>query len=136
MDENKELTKISITKPSKTTVKVGENLDIAGMKVVATYSDGTTEDVTGKCKYYWDGKLVNTLNGQELTEGKHTIKAEYNGKEDSFEITVEKVATPSGEGKGSSQVIKNLIFTAAVHYERRCFLFCRFLPTRFSLRQC
>lgn len=92
------LTEIVITKPSKTTIKVGENLSVSDMKVTAKYSDGTTEDVTSYCKWYWDGKEVNTLNGQSLTQGKHTIKAVYEGKEDSFVITVE----PSTTGGGSS----------------------------------
>ncbi|MBQ6992674.1 MAG: bacterial Ig-like domain-containing protein [Clostridia bacterium] len=90
------LTEIVITKPSKTTVKVGENLDVSSMKVTAKYSDGSTKDVTSLCKWYWDGKEVSSLNGQSLTQGTHTVKAVYEGKEDSFTITVEASSTGSG----------------------------------------
>lgn len=90
------LTEIVITKPSKTTVKVGENLDVSSMKVTAKYSDGLTKDVTSLCKWYWDGKEVSSLNGQSLTQGTHTVKAVYEGKEDSFTITVEASSTGSG----------------------------------------
>lgn len=96
------LTEIVITKPSKTTIKVGENLSLSEMKVTAKYSDGTTEDVTSLCKWYWDGKEVSTLNGQSLTQGKHTVKAVYEGKEDSFTITVESSTTGGSSSGGST----------------------------------
>lgn len=93
------LTEIVITKPSKTTVKLGESLDISDMKVTAKYSDGTTKDVTSSCKWYWDEKEVTSLTGQSLTQGTHTVKAVYEGKEDSFTITVE-AASNGGSSSG------------------------------------
>lgn len=92
------LTEIIITPPSKTTIKLGENLDVSSMKVTAKYSDGSTKDITSSCKLYWDGKEVSTLNGQVLTEGTHTVKAVYEGKEASFTIKVEKASTTSNGG--------------------------------------
>ncbi len=91
--EEKTLTEIIITKPSKTTIKLGENLSLNEMKVTAKYSDGTTKDITSECTWYWDGERVSTLNGQSLTQGTHTVKAEYQGKSDSFTITVEASST-------------------------------------------
>lgn len=41
------LSSISITtKPTKTTYGIGDTFDTSGMVVTATYSDGTTKDVT------------------------------------------------------------------------------------------
>ena len=42
------LTSIEVTPPSKTEYQTGEELDLAGMKVMAVYSDGTRKDVTGE----------------------------------------------------------------------------------------
>ena len=72
------------------------------MKVTAKYSDGKTKDVTSSCKWYWDGKEVSSLNGQSLTQGQHTVKAVYEGKEDSFTITVESSTTGGSSSGGSS----------------------------------
>ena len=110
------LTEIVITKPSKTTVKVGENLDVSSMKVTAKYSDGSTKDVTSLCKWYWDGKEVSSLNGQSLTQGTHTVKAVYEGKEDSFTITVEASSTgssTSGSTTGGDNTTANKVIDKA-----------------------
>ena len=95
------LTEIVITPPSITTVKYGEDLSLVEMKVTAKYSDGSTKDVTGECTWFWDGKQVSTLDKIELKVGKHTVKAVYQGKEDSFEITVES-STTGGSSTGGS----------------------------------
>lgn len=95
------LTEIVLTPPSVTTVKAGVNLDVSGMKVTAKFSDGSTKDVTSECTWFWDGKQVSSIDGQKLTVGKHTVKAVYQGKEDSFEITVEP-STTGGTSTGGS----------------------------------
>lgn len=41
-----ELSSISVTPPTKTEYNVGDSLDTTGMVVTATYSDGSTKDVT------------------------------------------------------------------------------------------
>ena len=46
----KTLTKIELTTaPTKTAYEIGETIDTTGMKVTATFSDGTTADVTADC---------------------------------------------------------------------------------------
>ena len=46
----KTLTKIELTTaPTKTAYEIGETIDTTGMKVTATFSDGSTADVTSEC---------------------------------------------------------------------------------------
>ena len=42
------LSSIKVTPPTKLSYKTGEDLDTAGMKVTAVYSDSSEQDVTGK----------------------------------------------------------------------------------------
>ena len=79
----KTLSSLSVTtKPAKTTYTVGETLDTSGMVVRATYSDGSTANVTGyTCS-------PTTLN----KEGSQTITVSYTEggvtKTTSFTVTV------------------------------------------------
>ena len=44
------VTELSVTPPSKTNYRYGENIDYTGLVVTATYRDGTTADVTEDCE--------------------------------------------------------------------------------------
>ena len=45
-------TQLSVTTPpTKTSYKAGESIDLTGMVVMATYSDGSTADVTSECSF-------------------------------------------------------------------------------------
>ena len=81
----KTLTGIAITKaPTKTTYTEGENFDKAGMKVTATYSDGSSKEITA----------YTVTDGENLTVGKTNVTISYteNGvtKTTAQEITITK----------------------------------------------
>ena len=61
------LVSIEVTPPTKTTYKVGEQLDLAGFKVIAHYSDNSTKDVTASV----------TINVDTSKEGAISIFVAY-----------------------------------------------------------
>ena len=64
----KALTGITITKaPTNTTYIAGQNFDTTGMKVTATYNDGTTKEVTN----------YTVPDGNNLTVGKTSVTINY-----------------------------------------------------------
>lgn len=74
-------------KLSASSIEVGETTEV---KVTATYSDGTTKDVTTEATLSCDGTAA-TLSGQIIngvSAGKAVIKAEFNGKTASTSVTV------------------------------------------------
>lgn len=88
----KELSNIAITtKPSKTSYTEGESFNTAGMVVTATYSDGTSSEVTGYT-YTPNGKLKTTDTKITIsyTEGNVTKTVEQ-------AIKVTKVTTSTTE---------------------------------------
>ncbi len=81
------LESISIkTNPSKTTYYVGDKLDQTGLVLTATYSNGTTENITSgfTCS-------PATLS----TAGTRTITVSYQGKTTTFTLTVQEVVLTS-----------------------------------------
>ena len=69
------------TLPTKTTYITGEAFDPAGMVVTAYYSDGSSATVIGY-----------TLEGfSSATVGTSTITVSYNGKNTSFNVTVQEM---------------------------------------------
>lgn len=73
------------TPPTKTEYQVGDTtLDTTGAVVTATYADGSTEDVTDQCQF-------SPLDA--TTTGTKTITVTYQGKTDTFEVTVVAVST-------------------------------------------
>ena len=75
----KTLSKIEITTaPTRTTYTEGEKFDKAGMKVTATYSDGTTKEVTDYT-YTPAGELKTTDTAITVSykEGEKTVEAKY-----------------------------------------------------------
>lgn len=67
------LVSIAITsKPSKLSYYIGESLDLSGMKITATMSDGSTEDFTDKCSVTGfdssaEGKIVLSVSCKYAT---------------------------------------------------------------------
>ena len=61
------LVSIEVTPPTKTTYKVGEQLDLTGFKVIAHYSDNSTKDVTSSI----------TLSIDTSAEGSTSIFVSY-----------------------------------------------------------
>lgn len=74
------VTSIKVVKaPDTTTYIEGQALDVTGLKVEATYNDGTTEDVTSKVG-------ITGYNSKKL--GSQTITVSYSGCTDTFAVTV------------------------------------------------
>ena len=79
-----ELNGIAIkTPPTKTDYKTGEELDLNGMVVTATYSDGSTEDITDTAQFIVSGYDKNT-------EGTQTVIVAYEGETAEFQVTVKE----------------------------------------------
>lgn len=79
------LTKISVTNtPIKTTYYVGEKIDTTGLKVIATYSDGSIKDVTKNC--YTSGSTDNIGTFNVMIAYNDGYKSKFTG----YKITVKK----------------------------------------------
>lgn len=57
------------TNPTKTTYTAGEDFEIAGAKITATYSDSSTAVI--------DNSLITVLDGDDLTQGKTSVTLAY-----------------------------------------------------------
>ena len=79
----KDVASVSIkTKPSKTTYTVGETLNIKGLTLKVTYSDGTSENVTSG--------FTCSPSGQFSKAGQQKIVVTYGGQSTGFFVTVDK----------------------------------------------
>ena len=78
--------------PKKTTYFVGEILDTTGLRLIATYSDGTTKTIKTADGITYSPEILNTV-------GTQTITASYEGKTIFFEVTVLSL-----KGSGSIRV--------------------------------
>ena len=88
LDESVYLKNISITKPDKLTYNVGEELDLTGLIVTATYSDGSSI-VLNEGEY-----RVSEVDMS--TTGKKTVSIVYSGLINAFTITVNQPASKTG----------------------------------------
>ena len=68
------------SKPSKVEYLEGEAWNASGLSVTASYSDGTTKDVTGSCQ----------VTGYDSTPGVKTIMISYSGFETAFSVNVRR----------------------------------------------
>ncbi len=87
------LSKIEVTKqPTKVEYEEGEFLDLAGMEVTATFSDGSTKIVTSECTTNKDGVAL-TANDKNFY-----VKYVYGGKTKTVAVTItvkaEEIPTP------------------------------------------
>ena len=73
---------IEVTAPAKTSYKMGEELDLTGMKAEAVYSDGSKKDITEKARI--EGFDTSTAGQQKIT-------VTYGKKTAEFTVTVKKV---------------------------------------------
>ena len=90
-DAETTLESISVTAPAKIEYTVGEELDLAGMKVTANYSDGTTKDIAAAdCE----------VSGYDKTKtGEQTVTVTYEEKTATFKVTVKEAAKPDETDK-------------------------------------
>ena len=92
---NKTLIGIVITtQPAKTTYAIGDTLDLGGLVVTATYSDNTTQAVTG----------YTTSGFDSSTAGTKTVTVIYGGKTAAFMVVIN-----AGSGGGDKTVLAILI---------------------------
>ena len=73
------------TMPSKTAYFVGDTLDITGLKVIATYNNGSTSEISD---YDYTPKVLNN-------SGITTITVTYEGKTATFDVNVKEVKVTS-----------------------------------------
>lgn len=92
-------TAITCTAPAKTEYKIGETLDITGLKVQAVMSDGSTIDVT-------DSAELSALDSSAA--GTKTITVTYNGFTTSFDVTVLKESPVEEKDTEAPTVPKNI----------------------------
>ena len=78
------------TLPTKTIYTAGQPLDLSGMVVTATYGDGSHSAVTGYNTIPAVGDMLNTI-------GKQTVIVNFEGKTDSFVVTVNDA--PGADGR-------------------------------------
>ena len=77
------LESITVTAPTKAEYTVGEELNLAGMKVVAKYSDDTEKEIT-------EGYEVSGYD--KAKTGEQTVTVTYEGKTATFKVTVKEAA--------------------------------------------
>lgn len=79
-----EITSISVcSNPAKTTYYIGDSLSISGLKLLATYDDGSTETITSG---------FTTSGFSSTSAGTKIVTVSYDGKTTTFTVTVN---TPS-----------------------------------------
>ena len=85
------LESITVSGPNKTEYKIGEELDLTGLVVIAHYSDGSYQEVTD----------YEVSGFDSAAAGEKTVTVTYQGETVSFKITV-KEDTASSEQPGES----------------------------------
>ena len=85
------LESITVSGPTKTEYKIGEELDLTGLVVIAHYSDGSYQEVTD----------YEVSGFDSAAAGEKTVTVTYQGETVSFKITV-KEDTASSEQPGES----------------------------------
>lgn len=79
------------TPPTKTRYDIGDELDLTGIVVTATYADGTTAVVTNQCSFSpVDGATLDT-SGDVTVTAAFTVKNTSSGKD--YEVTVKASTT-------------------------------------------
>ncbi len=85
-ENNTTLSSISVSsKPTTTTYFVGDTLDTTGLKLKATYSDGSTKTITSGYKVSYDFSSAGTK----------TVTVTYGGKKTTFTCTVNAITLSS-----------------------------------------
>jgi uncharacterized repeat protein (TIGR02543 family) len=100
-----EVSKIEITRqPDKTRYAIGDGLDLTGLVVTATYSDGVTESVAITAS--------NIIGFDSSAFGEKTITVIYGSKTTTFTITVVTVVTLNPNGGNWNNDTANKIVEA------------------------
>ena len=101
----KAVSSIAVTGPTKTTYVVGQMLDTAGMKVVVTYNDASTETINAG-EFEKKGVTITGFDSA-APAASQTVTVTYLGKSDTFTVTIEaralisiEVTTPPSKTTG------------------------------------
>ena len=94
------------SKPAKLVYTVGESLDTAGLRILASYSDGTKKDVTGSCSF--NETLFSIAGGHSITA---TYKEGTVTKTTSFAVTVNQIKAEFAESPVSVKVGSKVALT-------------------------
>lgn len=103
----KQLSSISVTKPTKTTYNIGDSLNTSGMVVTAKFSDNSTQTVTDYKVSGFDSSSAGTKTV--------TVSYTYSGvtKTATFSVTVNKSGGTDepggGTGENTGEVISNIV---------------------------
>ena len=88
------VTSIQVTPPSKTIYNYNEEFDTSGMKVIATYTDQSVNEVPLS--------NVNIIGYDKTKPGKQTITVEYAGATAAFAVTVNEKPVTVGQVTGAA----------------------------------
>ena len=83
----KAVSSIAVTGPTKTTYVVGQMLDTAGMKVVVTYNDASTETINAG-EFEEKGVTITGFDSA-APAASQTVTVTYGGKSDTLTVTIE-----------------------------------------------
>ena len=114
-------TGIEITAPpAKTTYKAGENIDLTGIAVTATFSDGSTQDVASECTFTPSSGTVVYENTTKITANwtwedtiTYTTNQSITVKRVLTGISITTVPTKTDYVKGESLDLSGMVVTAS-----------------------
>ena len=88
---------IAVTAPEKTEYTAGEELDLTGIKITATYSNGDKKDIAVKdCE----------VSGYDNTKvGEQIVTVAYGGQTATFKVTVKEAAKPNETDKTALEAV-------------------------------
>lgn len=101
--------------PTKTTYKEGDRLDTSGLKLIASYDDGSEIDVTSEVSIE-----SHTFSLQDVANGYYTIKLAYKGESVDLTFVVEPDYTISefrDLGSGKSGIIAGTVTGMVKRYD-------------------
>ena len=114
-------TGIEITSPpTKTTYNAGENINLTGIVVTATFSDGSTQDVTSECTFTPSSGTVVYENTTKITANwtwedtiTYTTNQSITVKRVLTGISITTVPTKTDYVKGESLDLSGMVVTAS-----------------------
>ncbi len=135
------LQSISVSRTPKVTYEVGEALDLTGGALTATYSDGTTKEVS------LTDSAVTVQRPNMNTAGTKTVSVTYDSKSTTFKVTVSEAKLTvtfdlnySGSAAQTVKVENGATVTAIADPERNDYVFTGWFiaadgNTRFNFEQ-
>ena len=116
MIDSGKIVRLEVTPPTRTTFKIGEEIDTAGMVITAVYNDNTTKDITDKV----------TITGYDKTkEGEQTVVVTYGNQTATFTVTVLYEVTIDGEHFTYGEYNKKITVTAETEKDGKPFSGCK-----------